>query len=139
MRLGIAHTIGGMLSHVTIGARDIERMIGFYDAVLAPLGITRHWTDLSHRIAGWSKDREHPHFFVTAPFDGGPASCGNGTMVAFLAPDRAATDTAHALALAHGGIDEGAPGLRPHYSADYYGAYARDPEGNKIHFVHRGG
>jgi catechol 2,3-dioxygenase-like lactoylglutathione lyase family enzyme len=60
-------------------------------------------------------------------------------MVAFAAPDRAAVDAAYAAALAHGGTDEGPPGPRPQYSAGYYGAYARDPEGNKIHFVHRAG
>jgi predicted lactoylglutathione lyase len=66
------------------------------------------------------------------------ASQGNGWMVAFAAPSRAAVDEAYAAALAAGGTDEGAPGLRPQFAADYYGAYVRDPEGNKLHFVTRG-
>ena len=56
-------------------------------------------------------------------------------MVAFLAETRAAVDRAHAVALAHGGRDEGAPGPRPEYHAHYYGAYVRDPDGNKLCFV----
>src|SRR5262245_3813149 len=66
------------------------------------------------------------------------ASHGNGWMVAFTAPSRAAVDTAYAAAIACGGTDEGPPGLRLKYAADYYGAYVRDPEGNKLHFVTRG-
>ena len=73
-----------------------------------------------------------PKLFVGAPFDGGAASHGNGEHVAFFAPSRAAVDAFHAAALAHGGSDEGAPGLRPHYHANYYGAYFRDLDGNKI-------
>ena len=69
---------------------------------------------------------------IAHPFDGGPASAGNGQMVALLAPSRAAVGRCHALALAHGGSCEGAPGLRPEYHADYYGAYFRDPDGNKL-------
>ena len=59
-------------------------------------------------------------------------------MVAFAAPSRAAVDAAYAAAMAAGGTDEGAPGPRPKYTADYYGAYVRDPDGNKLHFVRRG-
>ena len=57
---------------------------------------------------------------------------GNGVTVAFEAPDRASVDRFHAAGLAQGGTDEGAPGLRPHYHPDYYGAYLRDPDGNKL-------
>ena len=60
------------------------------------------------------------------------ASAGNGVTVAFTVPSRAAVDAFHAAALANGGTDEGPPGLRTHYHPDYYGAYVRDPEGNKI-------
>lgn len=59
-------------------------------------------------------------------------------MAAFTAPSRAAVDAAYAAAIATGGLDEGAPGLRPKYAADYYAAYVRDPDGNKLHFVRRG-
>ncbi len=67
--------------------------------------------------------------------DGAPATPGNGTMVSFLASSRAAVDAFHAAALAHGGTDEGAPGLRPQYGAQFYAAYVRDPDGNKLNAV----
>ncbi|MFN3970826.1 MAG: hypothetical protein ACK4L4_05550 [Gemmobacter sp.] len=72
------------------------------------------------------------HLWVTRPFDGGPARAGNGAMVAFAAPGRAAVEAFHAAALAQGGADEGAPGLRPQYGAGFYAAYVRDPDGNKV-------
>ena len=62
----------------------------------------------------------------------GPAVAGNGHMIALLAANRATIDRAHATALAHGGACEGPPGLRPQYHANYYGAYFRDPDGNKL-------
>jgi catechol 2,3-dioxygenase-like lactoylglutathione lyase family enzyme len=128
-----------MFSHITIGARDLTRLIAFYDRVLAPLGIGRVMTSEEFGFAGWRREKDGPTFFVTRPHDGNPALPGNGTMTAFTAPDRAAVDAAHAAGLAAGGSDEGPPGLRPHYAPDYYGAYLRDPEGNKLHVVHRGG
>jgi catechol 2,3-dioxygenase-like lactoylglutathione lyase family enzyme len=73
--------------------------------------------------------------FIVSPFDGGDAHPGNGPHAAFLAPNRAAVDAFHAAALAHGGTDEGAPAPRPHYHAHYYGAYVRDPDGNKLQAV----
>jgi len=126
-----------MLSHVNIGARDVASLAPFYDAVLGVLGITRCFTDLP-ATAGWAREGGVPRFFIATPFNGGVADAGNGNMVAFLAADRGTVDAAYAMALAHGGTDEGPPGLRPHYAPGYYGAYVRDPEGNKIHFVHRG-
>lgn len=129
-----------MFSHVMVGARDLDAMARFYDAVLLPLGLERGPDSeagprgISYRRPG---DR-HPTFDVQEPFDGEPATPGNGCMVAFLAPSRGAVDRAHAAALAHGGADEGTPGLRTRYAPDYYGAYMRDPEGNKLHIVHRG-
>ena len=128
-----------MFSHVMVGARDLEAMARFYDAVLLPLGLERgpDSTGGPRAISYHAPGAPRPSFDVQEPFDGAPASPGNGCMVAFLAPSRAAVDVAHAAALAHGGTDEGAPGLRAHYAPDYYGAYARDPEGNKLHIVHR--
>lgn len=128
-----------MFSHVTIGARDLAALIAFYDKVLAPLGISRVMIDEKAGYAGWRREKDGPAFYVTRPYDGQPASSGNGTMTAFAASDRAAVDAAHEAGLVAGGSDEGAPGLRPHYAPDYYGAYLRDPEGNKLHVVHRGG
>jgi catechol 2,3-dioxygenase-like lactoylglutathione lyase family enzyme len=69
------------------------------------------------------------------PFDGNAATVGNGGHAAFNADSRAAVDKFHAAALAGGGTDEGRPGLRPHYNENYYGAYVRDPDGNKLQAV----
>jgi catechol 2,3-dioxygenase-like lactoylglutathione lyase family enzyme len=121
-----------MYSHVTVGTNDIARALAFYDAVLATLGTARFSTGESHVGYGRSEGEQ---FWVLTPFDGKPAGVGNGTHVAFLAPDRAAVDAFHQAALENGVRDEGAPGLRPHYHPHYYGAYARDPDGNKIQAV----
>ena len=121
-----------LFGHVTLGTNNLERAGKFYDAVLATLG---HARGLERDTFISYGDRSGSRFFVMKPFDGGPATAGNGTHVAFLAPSRAAVDAFHAAALAAGGSDEGAPGLRPHYHADYYGAYVRDPDGNKLQAV----
>lgn len=129
-----------MFSHVMLGANDIGRLANFYDALLAPLGLRRRaGTGGGPPYACWAHpDERLPHFFIQHPIDGAAATVGNGVMLAFLAPDHAAVDTAYAAGLAAGGTDAGTPGLRPHYGAGYYGAYLRDPEGNKVHVVVRG-
>lgn len=131
-----------MFSHVQVGARDLERLAAFYDAVLAPLGLERMPAEDDGGPPGviWHRPGTRwPQFVVQLPFNGLPATWGNGWQVSFAAPSRQAVDAAHRAALAHGGTDEGAPGLRPHYAPDYYGAYCRDPEGNKLCFVHAAG
>lgn len=130
-----------MFSHATVGTNDIGAASAFYDAVLAPLGLVRRAVtpDGGPAAACWVMEGSPlPRFYVYVPFDGKPASAGNGCMVAFAATSPAAVRAAHAAGLAAGGIDEGAPGPRPHYGDGYYGAYLRDPDGNKIHVVHRG-
>ena len=72
------------------------------------------------------------------PFDDKPASVGNGSMVAFNATNRSEVDRSYQAGMANGGTDEGPPGERPDYAKGYYGAYLRDPDGNKIHIVFRG-
>lgn len=121
-----------MFSHVTLGTNDFAAATAFYDAVFATLGIGRFYAKDGH--AGYGAPRGD-QTWIMHPFDGKPASVGNGTHIAFLAPDRAAVRAFHAAALAHGGSDEGAPGLRPRYHADYYAAYVRDPDGNKLQAV----
>ncbi|WP_287811974.1 VOC family protein [Pseudomonas sp.] len=128
-----------MYSHIQVGARDLPRMVAFYEAVLGELGLVRMADDVEDGPpgAGWQRPGQHwPQFFVQAPFNGLPATWGNGVQVSFAAASRAQVDAAWQTALAMGGLDEGQPGLRPRYSADYYGAYCRDPEGNKLCFVH---
>jgi catechol 2,3-dioxygenase-like lactoylglutathione lyase family enzyme len=122
-----------MLSHVHIGISDFPRAFAFYSAVMEPLGFPLRFHEPDRAWAGWMpQDAPRPLFLIGRPFDGGPASPGNGQMVALLAPSRAAVDACHAAALASAGRCEGKPGLRPHYHPNYYGAYFRDPDGNKI-------
>ena len=122
-----------MFSHVNIGIADFDRAFGFYDGLMRLLGLCQRFADRQKGWAGWQlPEGGRPLFLIARPFDGGPPSPGNGQMVAFLAPSRAIVDQAHAYAVAAGGRDEGMPGLRPHYHPNYYGAYFRDPDGNKI-------
>lgn len=122
-----------MLSHIHIGIADYDRALAFYTALLGELGLQRRFAERDRGWAGWqSPGVARPLFLIGRPFDGRPADAGNGQMIALLASDRATVDRCHALALSLGGRDEGAPALRPHYHADYYGAYFRDPDGNKL-------
>lgn len=130
-----------MFSHVTVGCSDLERSSRFYDAVLLPLGFRQRAVapDGGPAAACWvHPDKVLPRFYVYMPYDGQPMSIGNGSMVAFLAPSKSAVNAAFAAAMNTGGQDEGAPGPRPQYGAGYYGAYVRDPDGNKIHLAYRG-
>jgi catechol 2,3-dioxygenase-like lactoylglutathione lyase family enzyme len=119
-----------MIAYATVGVNDMDRAIGFYDAVLAPLGCRRETT--SATWTGYAREHEAGRFFLTRPFDGQSASGGNGTMLAFLAPTRAAVDAFHAAALAHGGRDEGPPGVREGMDPVFYAAYVRDLDGAKL-------
>jgi catechol 2,3-dioxygenase-like lactoylglutathione lyase family enzyme len=122
-----------MISHIFVGITDFDRAFKFYSAVMEDLRLKLKFCERDARWAGWMPaDAPRPLFIIARPYDGNPASCGNGQMVALLAPDRDAVVSAHASALANGGSCEGAPGLRPHYHPHYYGAYFRDPDGNKI-------
>ena len=123
-----------MLAYATLGTDDLPRARRFYDAVLAPLGIRCDRTWPEDGVARYRDGQGGPPLFLNRPFNGGPASAGNGAMLALTAADEAAVQAAHAAALAHGGTDEGAPGHRPQYGV-FYGAYARDPDGNKLCFV----
>ena len=124
-----------MFSYICLGTDNIARARRFWDAVLAPLGHRRVEGYDDATSSAWGLDDPGPHLWLTAAFDGRPATVGNGTMVSFLARTRAAVDAFHAAALAQGGTDEGAPGLRPQYGPDFYTAYVRDPDGHKINAV----
>lgn len=122
-----------MFSHLHVGVTDFERALAFYTPVLAVLGLRLRFVDRTRPWAGWQPaEGDRPLFLIGRPFDGASHHAGNGQMVAFLAPTRNLVDQVHALALAGGGRDDGAPGLRPEYHASYYGAYFRDTEGNKV-------
>lgn len=122
-----------MISHVHIGVTDFERALVFYQRVLPELGLAMKFCEPENSWAGWmTPGVARPLLLVGRPFDGAPAAPGNGQMVALLAASRPMVDAAYAAALAAGGRDEGPPGLRPHYHPDYYGAYFRDLDGNKL-------
>lgn len=122
-----------MLSHVFTSVGDFERAYRFYSAVLAVLQIAPRFHDPAKPWAGWqSAGAQRPLFLIGHPFDGHPHQPGHGQMVAFQAATRAQVDQAYHLALSLGAADDGAPGLRPHYHDHYYGAYFRDPDGNKL-------
>ena len=121
-----------MFSHVFIGVTDFDRALAFYQPVMAALGIEPRFVDVAQPWAGWqSHPNPRPLFLIGRPFDGEHAP-GNVQMTAFAASTRAQVDAVHAAALTHGGHCDGPPGLRPQYHANYYGAYFRDPDGNKL-------
>ncbi len=124
------------LLYVTLGTNDVDRAARFYDAALAPLGLIRRATEEAEVGYGFPADHRI-RIWVTQPYDGKAASIGNGSMLALIAPSQQAVQDFHAAALAAGGIDEGAPGLRP-YGPAFYAAYVRDPDGNKLSAVHEG-
>jgi catechol 2,3-dioxygenase-like lactoylglutathione lyase family enzyme len=122
-----------MFSHVMVGVTDFDRAMAFYGPVLDALGIQLRFQEPDRPWAGWqSAPDPRPFFLIARPHDGQPHHAGNGQMVAFLARSRSQVDEVHAIALANGGTCEGAPGLRPQYHPSYYGAYFRDPDGNKL-------
>jgi catechol 2,3-dioxygenase-like lactoylglutathione lyase family enzyme len=120
-----------IFSHVVLGTNDLGKARSFYDATLAPLGISR-MMDTDDR-AMWGEGGSM--FMVARPVNGEPASHANGGTIGFAASNSEAIDKFHAAALANGGTCEGAPGLRPQMPG-LYAAYVRDPDGNKICAVH---
>jgi catechol 2,3-dioxygenase-like lactoylglutathione lyase family enzyme len=126
-----------MLLYVTLGTNDVARAKIFYDATLEPLEMKRSFEDdqeIGYGEAEPPKQGRARYLFITKPFMKVPASWGNGTMIAFAAPSREAVEKFYKAALANGGTDEGAPGLRP-YHANFYACYVRDPDGNKLSAV----
>lgn len=122
-----------MFSHIMIGVTDFDRALAFYQPVLNALGVRFRFQEPERPWAGWQPSFDsRPLFLIGRPYDRQAHQPGNGQMVAFLAHSRNQVDEVHAMALAHGGTCEGPPGLRPEYHADYYGAYFRDPDGNKL-------
>lgn len=122
-----------MFSHIFVGVSDFERALAFYNPLMSALGIAARFCDPNRPWAGWqSHPGPRPLFLIGKPFDQRPHERGNGQMVAFLAESRAVVTSAYEVALANGGTSEGVPGLRPEYHEHYYGAYFRDPDGNKL-------
>jgi|TARA_B110000914_G_scaffold124045_1_gene108293 catechol 2,3-dioxygenase-like lactoylglutathione lyase family enzyme len=117
-----------IFTHVTLGTNDVNQARTFYDNVLEILGLKRI-ADLGDNGSIWGVDA--PSLFVMKPNNGQPASVGNGNMVSFEAPSRAAIDAFHAAALSAGAQDEGQPGTRD-WAPNAYAAYVRDLDGNKL-------
>jgi catechol 2,3-dioxygenase-like lactoylglutathione lyase family enzyme len=116
-----------MIGYVTVGTNDLGRAVNFYGALLGELGARKLWS--TDRMTMFGVGQGQPTLAVCTPFDGKTASAGNGTMVALAAPSREVVQRLHAKALALGGSDEGAPGDRGN---GFFGAYFRDPDGNKF-------
>ncbi|MBH9551558.1 VOC family protein [Inhella gelatinilytica] len=116
-----------MIGYTTLGTNDLPRATAFYDALFEVIGI-RRIMDFGRGYA-WGTGMDKPGFGVMLPFDGQPATAGNGTMIALVVDSPAKVDALHAKALTLGGQDEGAPGLR---GEGFYAGYFRDLDGNKL-------
>ena len=122
-----------MFSHIFTSVTNFERAFAFYQGVLGEIGLQLRFSEPEKPWAGWnSAGGTRPYFVICKPFDGQPHVPGNGQMVAFAASSRSIVRAAYVAALRLGGRSEGAPGLRPEYHANYYGAYFRDTEENKV-------
>jgi len=123
------------IDHVSIGVADMRRAKAFYDAVLAPLGMAPVMPVHAGGALvglGYGENADKPVFWIGLPINGQPASMGNGVHVCFSAATRAAVDDFYIAATERGASEEGRPGLREHYHPNYYAAFVRDPDGNKI-------
>jgi len=116
-----------MIDHVGLQVGDYERSKAFYSAALRPLGYELVM-EPDTTVGGFGAQGK-PDFWIIG---GTPSS---GTHIAFETPDRATVDAFHAASLEAGGKNNGAPGLRPHYHENYYGAYVHDPDGNNVEAV----
>ncbi len=133
-----------MLDHMTFRVADMAISKAFYSAVLAPLGYALLYEQaidgtlivgFGQRDGAANGDAKIDTWLVGAHSRHGKPATTSGCHLAWLAPSRLAVDAFHVAALATGGRDNGAPGLRPHYHADYYGAFVIDPDGNNVEAV----
>jgi len=122
-----------MIGYVTLGTNDLDKSAAFYDSLLKELGATRVFD--GERFVAWGASPGTPMLATMKPFDGNPATIGNGVMIALAAANADAVQALHAKALELGGKDEGAPGMR---DGGFYCAYFRDPDGNKLNFFCHG-
>ena len=124
----MADDVPSILHHVSIGVSDHAAAVAFYDKVMPIIG--------AHKIVEFpgaaAYGKQFPEFWVQKPINGRPAAAANGAHFAFIAPSQEAVDAFHAAALEAGGVSDGAPGLRPEYTPDYYGCFVIDLDGHKI-------
>jgi len=120
-----------MIDHVSVAVRDLRASARFYEALLAPLGMTK--------VRAWPKSigfgKTYPEFWINERADLKPLPVDSGTHICLRAPDTKAVDAFHAAALAAGAASDGAPGMRHEYSPHYYAAFIRDWDGNRIEAV----
>ena len=122
-----------VISHVCLGAADLVRAVAFHAPFFEELGLKLRFHEPENGWAGWMPwDGDRPLLIVGRLYNGQAPAPGSGTMTALTARSRASVDRCHAPALAAGGTCVGPPGLRPHYHPNDYGAYVRDPDGNKL-------
>lgn len=122
------------IDHVSVGVTNMKRSKAFYDAALAPLGMAPVYpVEIGGQLVGVGYGAGNkPSFWIQLPINGQAATMGNGVHIAFHANDRQAVDAFFLAAMEYGGVEDGRPGLRTEYHPDYYGAFVRDPDGNKI-------
>ena len=125
-----------MLHHLSFAVSDLARAALFYDAALGAIGYARVWTDAT--AIGYGEAAGRGDRFAIKMVGAGRVVPGPGFHLAFAAADRGAVDAFHRAALQAGGTDNGAPGLRPQYGADYYAAFVLDPDGYRIEAVVNG-
>ena len=118
-----------MIGYITLGTNDLERAVTFYDELLAGIGATRFMEEEGHFVA-WAVDPAAPSIAVTKPFDGNPATVGNGVMVALAVENPEKVDAFYKKAVELGATDEGQPG--PRAEGGFYAGYFRDLDGNKL-------
>jgi catechol 2,3-dioxygenase-like lactoylglutathione lyase family enzyme len=124
-----------MLDHASLGVADMERSRRFYDAALSPLGLVRIVDFGNGRGSDYGAAPGSPGVTFTITRETRVSAPYPGVHLCFRAPSRAAVRTFHVGALAAGGRDDGAPGVRPIYHADYFAAFVLDPDGHRIEAV----
>ena len=123
-----------IISHVSLGTRNMSIALPFYDAVMATVGASRKEVIEFDEtgIVAVAYGKQFPEFWIQLPDNKQPASVGNGVHVGFIADNENCVRQFYETALKHGGVDNGAPGPRPHYGAEYYGCFVLDPDDNKL-------
>ena len=120
-----------MIGYVVLGTNDLPRATAFYDALLAEIGVGR-LMEFGSRGHGWAAAMDKPMLCIMTPYDGKPATVGNGVMAGLSVASQDQVNRIHSKAIELGGVDEGKPGLRAEGGEGFYAAYFRDLDGNKL-------
>jgi len=126
-----------MIGYVVLGTNDLPRAKSFYDTLLAEMGVSC-LMEFGGRGYGWAASMDQPMLCIMTPYDGKPATVGNGVMPGISVASRDLVDRIYSKALELGGTDEGPPGLRAAGGDGFYAAYFRDLDGNKLDVFHHG-